>query len=88
MFIPFSESNTTTSSIVILPEVGSSNPAIILKVVVLPQPDGPKRVIKDLSSITIDKFSTATNFPNFFVTFSNTIFGIIILLFLCQLMLR
>ena len=27
----------------ILPDVGNSNPAIILKVVVLPHPEGPKK---------------------------------------------
>ena len=40
------------------PEVGSSNPAIILKVVVLPQPDGPRSTKNSLFSITRLEFFT------------------------------
>ena len=47
------------------------------KVVVLPQPEGPKSVMKERSSITKFKFSTAALLlPNFFVIFFKTIFGI------------
>ena len=35
---------TSCSSMKIRPEFGSSNPAIIRSVVVLPQPDGPRSV--------------------------------------------
>ena len=43
---------------VILPEVGVSNPAIMRRVVVLPQPEGPRRVTKALSSMTRFRSST------------------------------
>ena len=59
MLIPRSESKTTLSPMVILPVVGVSSPAIIRSVVVLPQPEGPKRVTKALSSISKFKLSTA-----------------------------
>ena len=61
---------------VILPSVGVSRPAIILSVVVFPQPEGPRRVMKSLSSMTRFRSSTATNLSNLFVTCSKIIFGI------------
>ena len=42
--MPMLLSKTTLSPIVIFPLVGVSRPAIILSVVVLPQPGGPKRI--------------------------------------------
>src|SRR5450432_938624 len=52
---------TSSPSSNILPEVGSSRPAIIRSVVVLPQPDGPRRQ-KNSPSLTVnDEFFTATN---------------------------
>ena len=57
--MPFSLSNTVTPPIVILPSVGVSRPAIIRRVVVLPQPDGPNKVMNELSSMTRFKLSTA-----------------------------
>ena len=61
----------------ISPSVGVSRPAICLSVVVLPQPDGPKRVMKSPSSMVIERLSTAVNVPpNFLVIFFSSIFGI------------
>ena len=59
MLMPMSLSNTTRSPIVMRPLVGVSRPAIILSVVVLPQPEGPSRVTKALSSMTMLRSSTA-----------------------------
>ena len=56
--MPFSLSNTTLSPIVILPSVGVSSPAIIRRIVVLPQPDGPSNVMNELSGISRLKLST------------------------------
>ena len=41
---------TSSLSIKILPEVARSNPAINLKEVVLPQPEGPKSVVSEPGS--------------------------------------
>src|SRR5882724_4889215 len=46
------------------PSVGSSRPAIIRRVVVLPQPDGPSITKKAPSSIVKLEFLTATKSPN------------------------
>ena len=40
----------------IFPDVGSSKPAIILKVVVFPQPDGPKKVTAALKIVDLEEF--------------------------------
>jgi hypothetical protein len=63
---------TSAPSSRILPDVGSSKPAIILSRVVLPQPDGPS--IEKNSPRTIPKSasSTATNVPNSLRTASRT----------------
>ena len=53
----------------IFPEVGSSNPAIIRRVVVLPQPEGPSNAKKEPSGMVSDKSSTATKSPNDLVIF-------------------
>jgi hypothetical protein len=42
----------------ICPDVGDSNPANILKVVVLPHPEGPKRVTK--SPLSMVRFIEST----------------------------
>src|SRR5262249_7689493 len=57
----------------ILPELGSSSPAIILSVVVLPQPEGPSRQKKDLSGMVKLRSFTAVNSPNFFCRFCTRI---------------
>ena len=59
ILIPASLSNTTVSPMVILPLVGVSSPAIIRRVVVFPQPEGPRRVTKALSAMTMLRSSTA-----------------------------
>ncbi len=59
---------TTRPSMLISPEVGFSNPAIIRSMVVLPQPEGPSRVINSLSwKTSLNSFSTTTS-PKAFVT--------------------
>src|SRR5690606_21258089 len=55
--IPVTERPRSSTS----PESGSSNPAIILRVVVLPQPDGPRRAKNSPSSMVNDTSSTALN---------------------------
>jgi hypothetical protein len=47
-----------------LPEVGNSSPATIRKVVVLPQPEGPRRQKKSPSSTVKLVSFTATKEPN------------------------
>ena len=49
----------TWSPMVMRPLVGVSRPAIMRRVVVLPQPEGPSRVTKALSSMTRFRSSTA-----------------------------
>ena len=73
--IPAFESNTTLSPIVILPSVGVSRPAIILRMVVLPQPEGPSNVMNELFGIFRLTLSTPKNFPQRFVIFSKMISG-------------
>ena len=57
--MPRSESKTTWSPMVMRPLVGVSSPAIMRRVVVLPQPEGPSRVTKELFSMTRSRSSTA-----------------------------
>ena len=57
--MPRSESNTGTPSMVMRPLVGVSRPAIMRRVVVLPQPEGPSSVTNALSSIVRLRLSTA-----------------------------
>ncbi len=45
------------------PDVGCSNPAIIFRVVVLPQPDGPNMAKNSPRPIEKSALSTATNVP-------------------------
>ena len=50
---------TSLPSMMICPLVGDSKPAIMRKVVVLPQPDGPKMVVKLPLGISNEMLSTA-----------------------------
>ena len=59
------------SPILIVPLVGSSRPAIILSVVVLPQPEGPNKAKNEPFGIVRVKSSTAVKSPNSFVKFTN-----------------
>ena len=54
-----------------LPDVGSSSPAIIRKVVVLPQPDGPRSAKNDPCGMTNERSSTALKSPYVLVRFFN-----------------
>ena len=56
----------------ILPEVGVSRPAIILRLVVLPQPDGPSRQTNSPSPIFRLTSDTAVKLPKILVTFWNS----------------
>src|SRR6266851_6467670 len=63
---------TTSSSILISPDVMSSRPASMRSAVDLPQPDGPTRTMNSVSSMCSERSLTATaSAPNRFVTFSN-----------------
>ena len=56
----------------IAPEVGSTKPAIICSVVVLPQPDGPSSETNSPFSTPSDSPSTAVCWPNCLVRFSSS----------------
>jgi hypothetical protein len=58
------------------PEVGNSRPAIIRRVVVLPQPDSPIRQKNSPSSIVKLEFCTATKCPKVFLRLSTLISAI------------
>ena len=64
---------TSSPSSRMRPPVGSSSPAIILSVVVLPQPDGPSMTKNSPSATTKLKSWTATNDPKSFFRFSTRI---------------
>src|SRR5919112_2227480 len=49
------------------PAVGSSRPAAIRRLVVLPQPDGPRRAKNEPCGTVRSRSSTATKSPNFLV---------------------
>jgi hypothetical protein len=53
-----------------LPEVISSNPAIMRIVEDFPQPDGPRKAMNSLSAMSRDMPRTASTFPYFFHTSS------------------
>src|SRR4051794_40727516 len=63
----------------IFPPVGSSSPAIMRKVVVLPQPDGPSMTKNSPSSTTKLESWTATKSPNSFLRCSTRISAIALL---------
>ncbi len=50
------------------PAVGSSNPAIIRSIVVLPEPEGPRRAKNSPSTMSRSMSSTATTSPKVLVT--------------------
>ena len=52
-----------------VPDVGLMNPAVILRSVVFPQPDGPSKVVKVPASNLQLTLSTAVVSLNFFVIF-------------------
>ena len=58
------------------PEVGSSRPAIMRRVVVLPQPDGPSRTKNSPFSTTKLESLTAAKSPKLFCRFSTRISAI------------
>ena len=62
---------TTRSPILSVPLVISSSPAIIRRLVVLPQPDGPTRTMNSPSPISRLRSFTAWNSPYTLLTFSN-----------------
>src|SRR4030088_3029500 len=63
---------TTSSSILISPEVMSSRPASMRSAVDLPQPEGPTRTMNSVSLMWRDRFLTAAvSALNRLVTFSN-----------------
>ena len=54
---------TSSSPITIRPADGSSRPAIMRRIVVLPQPDGPSSVTSVAGSMRNDTALTATTSP-------------------------
>ena len=70
---PGSRSFTTWSPMKISPEVGVSRPEIMLRVVVLPQPDGPTMMRNSPSSIRRWTPATATADPKCFTRSRRTI---------------
>ena len=58
------------------PDVGSSRPAIMRRVVVLPQPDGPSRQKNEPSGMVKVEFFTATKSPKALFKFSTRISAI------------
>src|SRR4026208_1865136 len=62
---------TTRSPILSVPSLISSSPAIIRRLVVLPQPDGPTSTMNSPSAISRLKSSTAVTSPYFLVMWSN-----------------
>src|SRR3546814_195142 len=64
---------TSSPSSRILPEVGSSSPAIILSVVVLPQPEGPSSTKNSPFSMVKEESSTATKSVKRLCRFSSRI---------------
>src|SRR5262245_48590315 len=68
----FCGEDTIRSPTKISPIVGSTKPAIRRSVVVLPQPDGPRRHTRLPCSIVSDTSSTTASEPYFFVRFPNS----------------
>ena len=67
---------TSSPPIRISPEVGSSSPAIMRSVVVLPQPEGPSSMKNSPSSTLKEEDCTAVNSPNSLRTLRITISAI------------
>src|ERR1051326_370006 len=66
-----SRSLTRRSPMKMSPEVSSTSPATRLRVVVLPQPDGPTSATNSPSSIVSERLSTARKGPYVFMTLSS-----------------
>src|SRR5438552_2181054 len=64
---------TSSPSSMICPDDGSSSPAIMRKVVVLPQPDGPSSTKKSPSAMVKEDSRTAVKSPKRFCRFSSRI---------------
>src|SRR5207253_7255610 len=64
---------TSSPSSRIWPEEGSSSPAIMRRVVVLPQPEGPSRTKKSASAMVNEDERTAVESPKRFRKFSSRI---------------
>src|SRR6185295_7639276 len=64
---------TSSRSSRILPDEGSSSPAIIRNVVVLPQPEGPSSTKNSPSAMVNDDARTAVKSPKRFCTLSSRI---------------
>src|SRR5829696_3996364 len=73
--IPRARPSTTRSPIRMLPPLGSSSPAIIRKVVVLPQPEGPSSVSSSPSAAVSVAPSTATKAPKLLERLSSAMSG-------------
>src|ERR671923_188467 len=70
---------TSSPSSRMRPEVGSSSPAIMRKVVVLPQPDGPSMTKNSPLRTVRFEFFTAVKSPNALCRFSTRISAIALL---------
>src|SRR5215208_1285140 len=77
---PAAASLTIRSPITMRPVSLCSSPAIIRRVVVLPQPDGPSSVSRRPSATASDTSATARTPPKLFPTFSTWTPGIRVLL--------
>ena len=64
---------TSAPPIMIAPDVGSSSPAIMRSVVVLPQPEGPSKVTRVPAAIVNEMSLTAATSPYSLLTFRNSI---------------
>jgi hypothetical protein len=64
--------DSTRLSISIVPALGEMKPAIMRRVVVLPQPDGPSSDTNSPVSSASEKSSTAVNGPNVLETLRST----------------
>ena len=67
---------TQRSPIQISPALGSSRPATMRMVVVLPQPDGPSRTRNSPSATVSDCLATAVKLAHRFSTFLSTTWAI------------
>ena len=67
---------TSRPEMITCPDVGCSNPAMILSVVDFPQPDGPSKEVKLPSSMESDTSFSATTEPKWRVMFLSSIMRI------------
>src|SRR3954464_7024086 len=73
--MPRARSKTMRSPMRMLPPLGSSSPAIMRKVVVLPQPEGPSSVSNSPSAAVSVAPSTAAKAPKLFERLSSAMSG-------------